>query len=127
MNQSTEKPFDIQEPTFKFGVQIIKFVDKLPRTISGTELGRQLLRAGTSIAANMEEAKGAKSRSDFIHKAGIAYKEARETHLWLGMIKAAWSLDSTEIMELCTESEELVRILYAILKKSRTTAKSLRR
>jgi four helix bundle protein len=127
MNQSTEKPFDIQERTFNFGVQIIKFVDKLPHTISGTELGRQLLKSGTSIAANMEEAKGAESRSDFIHKTNIAYKEARETHLWLGMIKAAWSLDSTEVIELYAESEELVRILYTILKKSRTTSKSPRR
>jgi four helix bundle protein len=58
---------DIQERTFKFGVRIIKFVDKLPRTLSATELGKQLLRSGTSIAANMEEANGAESRSDFIH------------------------------------------------------------
>jgi len=48
---------DIQERTFKFGIQIIKFVDKLPRTLAGTELGRQLIRSGTVIAANMEEAK----------------------------------------------------------------------
>jgi four helix bundle protein len=127
MDQSIEKPFDIQERTFNFGVQIIKFVDKLPHTISGTELGRQILKSGTSIDANMEEAKGAESRSDFIHKTNIAYKEARETHLWLGMMKAAWSLNSAEVNALYTESEELVRILYTILKKSRATAKSLRR
>ena len=127
MGQSTEKPFDIQERTFNFGVQIIKFVDKLPHTISGTELGRQILKSGTSIAANMEEAKGAESRSDFIHKTNIAYKEARETHLWLGMMKAAWSLNSVEVNALCTESEELVRILYTILKKSRASAKNPRR
>ncbi len=127
MNQEDEKPFDIQERTFRFGVRIIKFVDKLPRTLSATELGRQLLRSGTSIAANMEEAKGAESKSDFIHKVNIAYKEARETRLWLGMIKAALLPDSAEVTNLYTESEELIRILYAIVKKSRASLKSPRR
>ena len=87
---------DIQERTFKFGIQIIKFVDKLPRTLAGTELGRQLIRSGTSIAANMEETNGAESKSDFIHKVSIAYKEARETRLWLGLIKAAVLADAVE-------------------------------
>lgn len=45
-------PFDIQERTFQFGVRIVKFVDRLPRTLSATEIGRQLLKSGTSIAAN---------------------------------------------------------------------------
>lgn len=76
MATDSETPFDIQERTFQFGVRIVKFVDRLPRTLSATELGRQLLRSGTSIAANMEEAKGAESRNDFIHKVNIAYKEA---------------------------------------------------
>ncbi len=77
---------DTQERTFNFGVRIIKFVDKLPHTSSATELGKQLLRSGTSVAANLEEANGAESKSDFIHKVSVAYKEARETRVWLGMI-----------------------------------------
>jgi four helix bundle protein len=127
MNQDNEKPFDIQERTFQFGVQIIKFVDKLPRTLSGTELGRQLLNSGTSIAANMEEAKGAESRNDFIHKTSIAYKEARETRLWLNMIKSALLPDVAEVSDLAAECEELIRILYTILKKSRATPRSPKR
>lgn len=126
-NQDDRKPFDIQERTFRFGVRIIKFVDKLPRTLSATELGRQLLKSGTSIAANMEEAKGAESRNDFIHKVNIAYKEARETRLWLGMIKATLLPDSAELTDLSAECEELIRILYAILKKSRAASKSSQR
>jgi len=114
-----KKPVDIQQRTFDFGVRIIKFVDKLPHTLSATELGRQLLKSGTSIAANMEEAKGAESKSDFIHKTSIAYKEARETRLWLGMIRAALLPNVAEIGELHQECDELVRILYTILKKSR--------
>jgi four helix bundle protein len=121
-----QKTIDIQDRTFKFGVRIIKFVDKLPRTLSATELGRQVLKSGTSVAANMEEANGADSKSDFIHKVSIAYKEARETRLWLGMMKAAELIYTTEIRELYAESDELVRLRFAILRKarsSRTTAK----
>jgi four helix bundle protein len=111
---------DIQERTFKFGVRIIKFVDKLPRTLSATEIGKPLLRSGTSIAANMEEANGAESKSDFIHKVSIAYKEARETRMWLGMIKAAILPNVTEVTELYAECDEIVRILFAILRRARS-------
>ncbi|HTP08341.1 MAG TPA: four helix bundle protein [Anaerolineae bacterium] len=116
-----QKAIDIQDRTFKFGVRIIKFVDKLPRSLSAVELGRQLLRSGTSIAANMEEANGAESKSDFIHKVSIAYKEARETRLWLGMMKAAELSNAAEVKELYTESDELVRILFASLRKARSS------
>src|SRR3974377_88010 len=112
-NMEDRKAFDIQQRTFYFGVRIIKFVEKLPRTLSATELGRQLLRSGTSVAANMEEANGAESKSDFIHKVSIAYKEAREARLWLGMIEAANLSTSAEVKELYAESDELVRILFA--------------
>lgn len=116
----TQKAIDIQERTFKFGVRIIKFVDKLPRSLSAVELGRQLLRSETSIAPNMEEANGAESKSDFTHKVSIAYKEARETRLWLGLLKAAELINTAEVKELYTESDELVRILFAILRKARS-------
>ncbi len=112
---------DIQGRTFNFGVRIIKLVDKLPRTLSATELGRQLLRSGTSIAANMEEANGAESKSDFIHKVSIAYKEARETRLWLAMIKTAILPNAREVTELHSECDEIVRILFAILRTARST------
>ena len=115
------KAIDIQQRTFHFGVRIINFVDKLPHTLSATELGRQLLRSGTSVAANMEEANGAESKSDFIHKVSIAYKEARETRLWLGMIEAANLTTAAEVKELHAESDELVRILFAILRKARSS------
>jgi four helix bundle protein len=88
----------------------------LPRTLSAAEIGKQLLRSGTSIAANMEEANGAESKSDFIHKVSIAYKEARETRLWLGLIKAAILPDAAEVTELYAECDEIVRILFTILR-----------
>jgi len=70
-NVNGEAPRNIQERTFEFGVRIVKLVDRLPRTLSATEIGRQVLRSGTSVGANMEEAKGAETKRDFIHKTGI--------------------------------------------------------
>ncbi len=118
---TANKTIEIQERTFKFGVRIVKFVDKLPHTLSATEIGKQLLRSGTYIAANLEEANGAESKSDFIHKVSIAYKESRETRLWLGILEAAHIIDCMEVKELYTESDELVRILFAILRRARSS------
>lgn len=110
---------DIQHRTFNFGVDIVKLLNNLPRTIAGREIGRQMLRSGTSIAANMEEAQGAESKRDFIHKVRIAYKEARETRMWLAMIHAAILPNNDAISKLHQESDELVRILYTIIKNTR--------
>ena len=69
----------------------------------------------------MEEANGAESKSDFIHKVSIAYKEARETRTWLGMIQAAVLPAAAEVTELHNECDEIIRILFAILRKARST------
>ncbi len=74
----------------------------------------------------MEEAKGAESKNDFVHKVGIAYKEARETRLWLRMIHTALLSSAAEVAELLIESEELIRILYVIMKKARLNSRSVR-
>ena len=79
-------PADIQQRTFEFAKWIVKLVDRLPRTLAATEIGRQMLRSGTSVGANMQEADAAESRSDFIHKVSIALKEARETRYWLALV-----------------------------------------
>jgi four helix bundle protein len=69
-------PFDIRERTFLFGVQVVKLVGRLPRSVAGTEIGRQLICAGTSVGANVEEAHGGESRRDFAHKMGVAEKRS---------------------------------------------------
>ena len=115
-----EKPFDIKERTFEFGVRIVRLVNTLPRTVAGIEVGRQLVRSGTSIGANVEEADGAESKKDFIHKMGIARKEARETRYWLRIVRATdLSKDAQEVNYLLQESDELVRILSTIIKSAR--------
>ena len=74
----SKSPFDIKERTFLFGVRVVKLVGRLPRNVAGLEIGRQLIRAGTSVGANVEEAQSGESKRDFVHKMGIAAKEARE-------------------------------------------------
>ncbi|HLF25639.1 MAG TPA: four helix bundle protein [Anaerolineae bacterium] len=120
-NVASKAPRNIQERTFEFGLRIVRLVDRLPRTLSATEIGRQMLRSGTSVGANMEEAKGAESRRDFIHKTSTAYKEARETFYWLSLIDAAVLCRDQEVLSLRQECDEVIRILHTILRKARSS------
>lgn len=113
-------PFDIKERTFLFGVRVVKLVGRLPRNVAGLEIGRQLIRAGTSVGANVEEAQSGESKRDFVHKMGIAVKEAREARYWLRIIKATL-LQDAGVDALVQEADELVRILATIINKSKRT------
>ena len=113
-----EQRFDIQERTFEFAIRVVRLVNRLPRTVAGVEIGRQVVRSATSVGSNVEEADAAESKRDFIHKMSIAHKEARETRYWLRIIQATL-LDDDEIQALIQESDELVRILYTIIENAR--------
>ena len=117
MAQRKDVPFDIRERTFLFGVRIVKFVRTMPRDVASVELARQLIRAGTSVGANVEEADGAESSRDKVHKWSIARKEAKEARHWLRTIKEAEIAASDELGYLIGESLEIVRILSALINK----------
>ncbi len=106
---------DLCERTFQFGVRITKMVRRLPRDVAGHEIGRQVLRSGTSIGVNTEEADGAESTEDFLHKMKLALKEAQETRFWLRNIIEANLLTDKEVLDLRAESIELVKIINAII------------
>jgi four helix bundle protein len=111
---------NIQQRSFRFSCAIVRFyVEEAQRTDAGRTLGRQLLRCGTSIGANLEEAEAGQSRADFISKCGIALKEARETHYWLRLMSATGLVDTKKTDPLIVESNELIAILTTIIKKSR--------
>ncbi len=112
--RSTKGP-DLCERTFKFGVRITKMVRRLPRDVAGYEIGRQVLRSGTSIGANVEEADAAESTDDFLHKLKIALKEAQETRFWLRTIRESELLLESEVDALLQESNELIKILNTII------------
>lgn len=116
--QRRQPPFDIRERTFVFAVRVVKLAKRFPRTLDAIEIGRQLLRSATSVGANVEEAHGAESQRDFVHKMGIACKEVRETRYWLRLVKAT-IIDDDETNALLQESDELVRILSTIVSKAR--------
>ena len=110
----TTAPRNIQERSFEFGVRVIRLVDRFPRTIAGNIIGQQLIRAGTSVGANMQEADAAESKKDFIHKTGIALKEAKEAHYWLRVVDATLLPNDAEVKALMQEARELALILGAI-------------
>jgi four helix bundle protein len=107
-------PFDIRKRTFLFAVRVVQFVGKLPRATAALEIARQLVRAGSSVGCNVEEADGALSRKDFVNQLRIARKEARETRFWFRLIESANLLRDPELPALIQEADELVRILRKI-------------
>jgi four helix bundle protein len=102
-----------------FAVRIIKLAANLPKTDAGKHIAGQILRSGTSPAANYGEARGGESTSDFIHKLGIVLKELNETHIWLRIIERSQLLDKNLLGDINNESKELCRIVGASLKTAR--------
>ena len=86
------------------------------------EIAGQILRSGTAIGSNVEEALAGVSRADFIAKMSIASKEARETHYWLRLLRDSKIVPESKITLLENESLELIRILTAIVKTSQTAS-----
>jgi four helix bundle protein len=104
----------IKERTYEFAVNIIHLVKKLPKDTAGFAPGRQLIKSGTSIGANIEEATGAFSKGDFIFKMNIALKEARESNYWLRLIRDAGLMKEIVIKEVLDESENLKNIFQPL-------------
>ncbi len=112
---------DITERTFNFALRVIKLCQFLNEKYSSEKsiLAKQLLRSGTSIGANVEEAQSGQSRSDFVHKMSIALKEARETNYWLRLLEVGELVQKEKLSEIVKESEEIKRILAAIIVSSK--------
>ena len=106
----------IQEKGFEFAVSIVKYSKQL-RTQNELTIANQLLRSGTSVGANVEEALAGSSKKDFIHKMAIALKEARESKYWLRLIHES-DIDKNNL-NLMEESNPLVNILSKIIKTSK--------
>ncbi|MFM8551891.1 MAG: four helix bundle protein [Nitrospiraceae bacterium] len=111
----------VGEKSYLFALKIVALVRVL-RAQSEYELARQVLRSGTSIGANIEEALAGVSRPDFISKMGIATKEARETRYWLRLLRDSKTVPSNQINPIIEEAGELLRMLTSIVKTSRETA-----
>jgi four helix bundle protein len=110
---------EIKERSYKFAIKIINLTRRMPKDTTGFVLGRQLIKSGTSIGANVEEAAGAFSKDDFIYKMNIALKEARETNYWLRLLKDTSIMKDNEVVGILKEAANLKNILSAIVKTSR--------
>ena len=100
-----------------FAVRIIKMAAHLPLTPAGRTIAGQIVRSAPSVVMNLEEAKGALTQRDTLHKSGIARREARETLRWLLLIRDADLLPATKLEWLIQEADELVAMLTAGTKR----------
>ena len=105
----------IKDKSYCFALKIIGLYKVLLKQ-NEFILSKQLLKSGTSIGANVEEALAGQSRADFLSKMSIASKEARETNYWLRLLKDSGIISKTEIEPLLAESESIAKILTSIVK-----------
>lgn len=114
------KEKDLSERLLDFAAGIIRLIVKLNKTAVGRHIGNQLMKASTSSGTNYEEACGAESRADFIHKMQLVLKELRESLYWLKLIKKVSLISDEHLQPLLGEAKELVKIVA----KSIVTARS---
>ena len=112
----------IREKSFCFALEVIGLYQQLQAEHEYV-LSKQLLRSGTSIGANIEEALAGQSRKDFLAKMAVASKEARETRYWLMLLQQS-KLTQLSLDPAIQNSEELIRILTAIVKTTATTTET---
>jgi four helix bundle protein len=114
-----EKHLGLRERTKEFALRILRLCDALPKTDAARAIGRQLLRSGTSVAANYRAVGRARSRAEFVAKMGVVVEEADETVFWLELLADSGMVPKARLDELSREGNELVAIFVA----SQKTAK----
>ena len=107
------------EKSYAFALRIVKLYKYLVEEKREFVLSKQVLKSGTSIGANAEEAEGAQSKKDFIAKISISYKEARETHYWLRLLRDSNYLEAPLAASILEDCQALKKILSAILISSK--------
>jgi four helix bundle protein len=109
----------LREKSYQFALRIIKLYKFISIEKKEFVLSKQILRSGTSIGANIEEANQAQSKTDFIHKLAIAQKEAAETNYWLRLLRDSEFLTDKQAESLLIDCEELQKILTSSIKTSK--------
>ena len=120
MERNPDMDNAIESKSFQFSVRIVRLSRYLYEAKREYVLSRQLLRAGTSIGANVAEAQQAQSRADFISKISIALKEAAESKYWLRLLFATDYLTQPEFDSIFSDCIELEKILTSIIKTSKS-------
>ncbi len=114
---NSKEPKDIRHRSFEYTLRAVKLYQYLQKQKDGAGwvLGKQYLRAASSVGANIEEAQAGESRGDFVHKLGIAQKEARESLYWLRVLAESNLLPRKRLQLLTRESEELLNVITSII------------
>jgi len=107
------------DKSFKFAIRIVKLYKYLCDEKKEFVLSKQLLRCGTSIGANINEAQEAQSKNDFISKLSISLKEARETKYWIELLKETDYLSEKEANNILNDLTEIIRLLVSIIKSTK--------
>jgi four helix bundle protein len=118
-----EKDIKILDRSYRFALRIVKMTRQLPNRNDVRVISMQLLRAATSIGANVEEAIGAYSKPEFTHRMSVALREARESHYWLRLIRDSEMIQTSRLGAVINEAEEIKKILGAIVRTSRMKTK----
>lgn len=114
----SSKLYDLEERTLNFAMRVKNYVNKLPKTLSNIENGKQLVRSGGSVGANYIEANESLSKKDFLMRIKICRKEAKESRFWL-VLSDPRNGELAEKEALIKEATELMKIFGAILEKSK--------
>jgi len=105
--------------SFAFAVRVVKLYKYLKKEKKEFTLAKQILRCGTSVGANIEEAVGGYSKKDFRAKMSISYKEIRETKYWLRLLKETNYITLEQYEDLFADAEELAKMLFKIIQNSK--------
>ncbi len=117
----------LKDRTKRFGVDLVKFVNTLPKGRAADIIGRQLIRSATSVGANYRAACRGRSKAEFIAKLGICIEEADETQYWLEVLSDADLVQAQQVVKLMEEANELTAILTASVKTARKNSHVRRR
>jgi len=117
-------PEELKTRTKLFALRVLTLVAALPKTIEGRAIANQLVRCGTSVAANYRAACRSRSKTEFVAKMGVVLEEADETQLWLELIIEGKLLPSKQVQSLLKEASELVAIFVTSRKSASANLKS---
>lgn len=115
---------ELKKRTKQFALRIMNLVDALPKTTSGTAIGRQIIRSGTSVGSNYRAACRGRSKAEFIAKLGIVVEAADETCFWLELVIEGNVLPEAKVLPLLKEADGLTAIFVSSIKTSQGNQKS---
>ncbi len=118
---------DLRIRTKQYALRIVRMYTALPKSTEAQVLGQQVLRSGTSVAANYREASRARSDAEFISKLGIVEQELDETMMWLELLVEANIVKEERLAELIDESDQLLRITVSSIKNTKLRTKKTKR